>query len=456
VELVYLLLIKTLILIQALIPPAGRTQDETGLTGCDGRKVERQAYEETLSLIRYRVETRRFIEPLLILSVNGDPDILGLIATDESLPLAEREVAANAILDQLYVADAYFQVCANYYLNILAFAPERSLRLKGAIGLATIEQWCFLSGDREEQRKTPLYELYYAAMREPDPESRAAMRDLLEGDAAELVGNVALTDKTVGNDSFRRFDSIPMPPLMEEEESAGQAGTAWRLLRWAMDANERLEAAGQANNEEGEAAIFTEMNKAKPQQVQAFLVRFRIAIPSEEGFSISHLPLLEFFVNMALWGGDPYVRSLALGPVAKGPNEQATNFLVDRMEHDDAPLARLAAADWLKEFSDNAEIRQRMIAAFRDEADARVKLRILHSLVWPFGDRPPPDVQAFLLARLRDQQDKKLLGYIVALLGNSRVRSATEPLTELARSTSDPLLRRRIEDALRSIRGRLN
>jgi hypothetical protein len=454
---VYSPLTQILIIFTALFPSPDRSQGEAVLVGCGGRAIERSAYEETLSLIRYRIETRRTIEPLLILSFNGDSDILGMIAVDESLPLAEREVAANAILDQLFVADPYFQGCADYYLNTLAYAQERSLRFKGAVGLAILEHRYFLSGGRAEQRRPALYELYYAAMREPDPESRTAMRALFEGDPSDLLADLTDVENSMAGVPYRRFDSVPMPPLMEEDQRESPVSQGWQLMRWAVELNSRLESGANGGESGEEAKVFDEINKATPQQVRAFLARFRVSVPVEEGgINISYVPLLDFFTNMAVWSKDPYIRSLSFGPVAAGPGDRASEFLVDRMVNDDAPLTRMAAADMMKGFCGSAEVRQRMIAAFRREGDARVKLRMLHSLVWPFGDQPPPDIQAFLLGRLRDQQDKKLLGYIVAVLGAARVRSASEPLTELARSTSDPLLRRRIEDALRTIRGRLN
>ena len=451
-----LLLIKVLALLNLLLPASGAAQVDGDIIGCDGRAIDREAYSEALEIIRYRVETRRIVEPLLILSTNGDPDILGLIAIDENLPLSVREVAANAILDQLYVADPYFQACADHYLVILAFSPEKSLRFKAAIGVAILEHWCFLSNSRPGQRPTTLYELQYAAIREPDPEARLAMSELLSGDPSELIGGTALGDSTAREAPYRMFDSLPMPPLMEEDSREGPVSRAWRLNRWATSINAMLESMNDESADAGEAEVFNELNKAKPQQLRSFLSRFRVTVPAEEGLSLSHPPLVDFFVNMALWSRDPYLRSLALAPVAAGPAERALNFLLDRLANDPAPLVRLTAADLLKSFCEDQQVRQRMIAIFRDEADARVKLRMAHSLVWSFGDRPPPDIQAFLLGRLRDQQEKRLLGYIVAVLGSARVRSASEPLTELARSISDPMLRRRIEDALRSIRTRPN
>ena len=450
------LLIKALALINFLLPAFGAAQDDAVVIGYEGRAVDRAEYAETLLIIRYRVETKRIVEPLLILSANGDPDILGLIATDENLPLAVREVAANAILDQLYIADPYFQACADHYLNILAFSPERSLRFKGALGAAILEHWCFLSDSNPGQRQPALYELQYAAMREPDSEARQAMSELLSGDPSNLIGGGALGDSTTREEPYRMFDSVPMPPLMEEDRSEGPVARAWRLTRWVASVNALLESSSEEPTTTGEPQVFNELNKAKPQQLRSYLSRFRVAAPAEMGYRVSHQPLVDFFINMALWSRDPYLRSLAMAPVAVGPAEQALNFLLDRLANDPAPLVRLAAADLLKAFCEDQPVRQRMVAVFREEADARVKLRMVHSLVWSFGGRPPPDIQAFLLGRLRDQQDKKLLGYIVAVLGSARVHSASEPLTELARSTSDSLLRRRIEEALRSIRTRPN
>jgi len=184
---------------------------DSPIEGCEGRVVDRLAYDVTLSIIRYRVDARYPIEQLLILSSGSDPDVLGIIATDENLRLAEREVAANAILDQLFIADPYFQACAAKYLDTLSKSPERSLRLKAAVGSAIMEHWLFITeGGSQGKRPKPL-ELHYAAMRESDVETKAAMRELAVSDPVELVGSAALPLLAESDEPYRMFDSIPLP-----------------------------------------------------------------------------------------------------------------------------------------------------------------------------------------------------------------------------------------------------
>ena len=430
----------------ALFVPSALGQ-AAALEGREGRAVDGEAYQMTLELLRHRVETRKPVESLLLLSANSDPDVLGLIATDTELPLAIRELAANAILDQLFIADPYFQACSREYLDQLADSPERSLRLKGAAGAAIFEHWCFLSGGRSGgAHPTPLV-LIYAARQEKDPETKAAMEAMAQLDRSELLSTAALQVNTKIEGPYRPFDCVP-EPLLGEENPGELIANARRLQYRAIELNTKLELGQRAEN-----LVWKELDKAPRLQMHAFLTRFRAMMPLRPRQQLSDPDFLKFFENATIWSSDPYFRSLSLAVVAAGPREKAVSLVLERMAYDKSPFFRLAAADLLRSFCVDSEVRQRLMSGFRDEPDARVKLRMLHSLIWPFGDRPPPDIQAFLLARLRDQEDSKLQHYIVAMLGIARVRSAVEPLTELARSTQDEMLRERIGEALRTIRG---
>ena len=435
-----------IILTAALFPPPLQGQAAT-LKGYGGREVDSQTYELTLELLRHRIETRRPVESLLLLSANSDPDVLGLIATDTSQPLPIRELAANAILDQLFIADPYFQACGRVYLERLGDSPERSLRLKSAAGAAIFEHWCFLSGGRSGGTHPAPLALTYAAQKEEDPDTKEAIEAMAALGRAELLSTAALQVNPTLGGPYRPFDSIPEP--LVEEENPGQLILKARKLQYrAIELNTKLELGQRA-----EMLVWKELDKASRLQVHAFLTRFRAMMPLRPRQEISDPEFLKFFENATIWSGDPYFRSLSLAVVAAGPRDRAVSFVLERMVYDKSAFFRVAAADLLRGFCVDSEIRQRLMSSFRDETDAGVKLRMLHSLIWPFGDRPPPDIQAFLLARLRDQEDIELQHYIVAMLGIARVRSAIEPLTELARSTQDQMLRDRIGEALRTIRG---
>ncbi len=436
----------------ALPCAAPALQDEEILVGCDLRVVEREAYLSTLGIIDYRVGTRRAVEPLLVFSADGDPDVLGLVAADQDLPLATREVAANAILDQLYLADAYFQTCSEHYLRILSGDRERSLRLKGHVGLAALEHWYYLSRlERRDGGPRPL-RLRFAAESEVDAETCAALEALAAGDPSELAGAAAWMEGRGRDDPYRSFDSLPSPALPEVEHPEAEIARAWERHRGAAELSERLSNPTDPVAVRSAAVeVLRALRGGDDRALRDFLTRFRATMPAwRAGMPLSS-EFLEFFHGLARREGDPYIRALALAPVAAGPREGAVRFLLERLGDDASPLVRLSAADLLRGFSADHEVRLRMMADFRHEEDARVKLRILHAIVWPHGESPPPDILAFLLGRLRDQGDAAVLEFIVVVLGEARVASAAEPLGRLARERSDPILRERIAEALRSI-----
>ena len=442
-------------LLAAALPCAAPAPlDEEMLVGCDLRVVEREAYLSTLGIIDYRVGTRRAVEQLLVFSADGDPDILGLVAADRDLPLPVREAAANAILDQLYLADAYFQACSEHYLRILAGDRERSLRLKGHVGLAALEHWYYLSRlEHRDGGPRPL-RLRFAAESESDAEARAALEALAAGDPSELAGAAAWMEGRGRDDPYRSFDSLPLPALPEVEQPEAGIARLWELYRTAIALNESLvNHADPVALRDAAVEVLQTLRGANDRTLQGFLARFRATLPAMSTGMPLPTEFLGFFRRIARREGDPYLRALALAPVAAGPREGAVRFLLERLGADESPLVRLSAADLLKPFGTNQQVRLRMMSSFRGEEDARVKLRILHALVWPHGSSPPPDVLAFLLGRLRDQGDAAVLEFIVVVLGEARVASAAEPLGSLARERSDPILRERIAEALRRISG---
>ena len=439
-----------------LVFPFVHQEDERILLGCELRAVDHEAFAATLTIIRHRVENKRAVESLLVFGPHSDPDILGLIATDESLPLAYREVAANAILDQLYIADPYFQGCAEHYLSILAQSEERSLRLKGKIGSAALEYWYYVYLGGQQNQPPTLLGLRYATERETDSQVKSALEGLAGEDVSALVGMVAWSENLAREQIYRQLDALPSPPLAEEEPPGGEIAGFRETHRAALTLYEKMEPLEEAGSAEGGVPLnlLDELREAGTRVLQGFLARYSATLPAQSMGSQYPPDFFMFFGEIALHQPDPYMRSLALAPIAADSREAAVPFLIGRLSGDESPLVRFSAATFLKAYSREQEVGQRMMVSFRGEEDPRVKLRVLHSLLWPYGNQPPPDIQAFLLARLRDQQDNRLLEYIVVVLGNARVQSAVQPLSNIASRTDDRVLRERIAEALRKIRAR--
>lgn len=441
----------------AILPTAAGQQSGTDLVGCDSRAVDLEVYRAALQIIEYRIETGRDAEPLLILSAYSDPDVLGLIATDAGLPLAAREISANIILDQLYISDPYFQICAKRYFGILANSREPSLRLKGNIGLAALEYWSYISDPGAQSNPPQLLRLRFAAEKERDTRVRTILERLLSGDPSELAGFALRSDGDNSIEPYRQLDSNPYPTKPEVEDPSGEIAGYWERYRASADLNSKLEV---PENPETPALFEAELREALRELqsadagfLQGFMARFAATMLTEPLERPYTDPILQFFRRVAVNDRDPYSRALALAPICAGPKDAAMPFLLERLSNDQAPLVRLSAAHFLRLFCGEVATRQRMIAQFRSEPDQRVKLRILHSLVWPHPELPPPDVLSFMLARIRDQQEVAVLEYVVIVLGNARVQTAIEPLANLAHQTSDPILRERIAEAMRRIRG---
>lgn len=440
-----------------LLFPATGMQDNTGLVGCDSRAVDREVYRDTLKIIDFRLSVGSEVEALLLLSPYSDPDVLGLIAADRGQPLAVREVAANAILDQLYIAEAYFQTCAQHYLKILSRDSQPALRLKGNIGLAALEYWSYLAGPGTLSPPPQLLRLQLAAERERDSRVKSILEQVASGEAAELAG-FALREEASGREvPYKLLDSIPRQSGSETTPSDGELATFWERYQASIELNAELDIQEEAGDSQvmSEAVneVLKDLQGADASFLQGAMARFNATLSTQPLDRPYPAQVLTVFRQIAKEDRDPYSRALALAPVCVGPKSEAVEFLLDRLASDQAPLVRLSAAYQLRLFCEDTGTRQRLIAQFRLEEDPRIKLCMLHSLVWPYSELPPPEVLAFMLGRVRDQQDPDILEFVVVVLGNARVRNAVEPLSNLAHTTRDPILRERIAEAMRRIRG---
>lgn len=421
--------------------------------GQDLRVVDKNILQAVFRIIKYRIDTNLAAEPLLIFSPYSDPDVLGLIATDDSLPLEYREVAGNAILDQLYTADAYFRVNAEHYLEILANSPERSLRLKGMLGQAMIEHWRYILGRGAEEDSPRILRLQLYALSEKDDKLRSFLEQIAGGDVSELVGSAAWSPEVAAKRLYRRFDSIPQPEAGEVEVSQTFIKNAWEQYRTITALNDELQVQENSDGDHGSVVlnVLSELKSLNTMDLKGFLSRYQATLPMQEGNITYPQSFLDFFFELAQRRSDPYLRSLALGPLSAASSDQAIEFLLDRLHSDESPLVRVSAAYLLKKSCSGREVRNRIIALFRTEEDPRVRLEMLHSLVWPFQDNPPPDVQAFFFSRLDDQRDEDILEFVVFILGNSNVRNAAGAFSRLLENSTNPVLRARVAEAMNRI-----
>jgi hypothetical protein len=432
-------------------------QEHDIIIGAGKRLVDTKLRDVVLRLIRLRVDTGVVIEPLLIFSPYSDPDVLGSIAIDEDLALPFREVAANAILDQLYIASPYFQAAAQHYLEILVHSSERSLRLKGWVGEAIVEFRLYAFSAEEGDRH--LVRLQYSAARETDPRLRQLLDELNEGDPSALIGSAAWSPEISTDKPYRRFDELQSSPTSSEEKPNPWLTAAWTRLKKIRSALESFlspEPAAAAVNTSATANStnadrIAGFQKFNIYEIAGFLSRFAATEPVQG----SNLTLTEdevqYFRLLARKKPDPYIRALALGPLCFAPDDVAVEIFIEMLRTDQSPLVRLAAAEALSGYTGDREVRGRMIAVCRMEEDAHVRMHILHSLVVPDPANLAPDVQAFLLSRLREEESADVLSYSVHALGTARLRSAAGLFSRMLNTSRDPVLRARLAEALSNL-----
>lgn len=424
-------------------------QDDNIVMGCDMRLINPASRQEVLRIIRYRISSGNAVEPMLVFSPFSDPDILGLIATDNSLPLKEREIAANAILDQLFEAGGYFQACSEHYLKILINSDERALRFKGWIGEAIMEYWRFYSSTEENEYKRML-RLKYSASRERDPVLRRELDMLSQNDPSELIGTAAWSAEIYAAAVYRKLDETPYPAAKKLDGSAPGISAQWKAFENSLSLSQKinLEGLDAAKARATMKGLLTELKKMDDRELTGFLARINGFGEVEEKDEMIPQEIIQFFKDIARSKSDPYIRSLSLKPASFGNKFKAKDFLLDVLVKDQAPLVRLSAAELLKTFSDNAEVRTRMMNIYRTEEDFRVRLRLLHSLATPFSGNLPRDVITFLMNRLNGEQEEIIMEYIVFVLGNANVRSAYSSFSSLLASSNSVILRARIAESL--------
>jgi hypothetical protein len=438
-----------IMIISALAIAVGQAtaiQDSDVFFGVDGRKVSGSQLNTTLEIIEYRVETQRAVEPLLIFSPFSDPDVLGLIATDENLPLAVREVAANAILDQLYLADPYFKICSSNYLRELSISDERSLRLKGILGVAILEYTLFQQEGINNSESRRILRLQYAASQERDPQLRRAIDELTEGDPSVFIGSAAWEPLLAARKPYRRFDTVEHPAISEVEKPGPLIAAAWNDLRTVKTLSEQWIA--RLHNGESSGQSLDQVRSIASPVIEGFLARIAATIFAESDSSMNEAPFFDYFETLATTDEDPRLRSLALVPLSYGPAAQSREVLFDVLGTDQAALVRLSAANAIGNFSDDVLVRNKLMDHFRGERDPRVRLFLLHALVRPFSDRPPADVLAFMSGLLVSEPDPEVLEFTVYVLGKANVRSAAGVISRLMAASSEPILRARLAEAL--------
>ena len=414
------------------------------------RKIDKQLRDTTLKIIEYRVKTRRAIEPLLIFSPYSDPDVLGSIATDTSQPVENREIAANAILDQLYISNVLFQASAEQSLSLLTASEEKQLRLKGWVGVAILEYLRFYSGNSNVSAAHRILRLQYAASRERDPELRQLFDRISLGDPSLLVGSAAFSPTLAASKLYRQFDAVEHPAIAEVEKPEMSVAIAWAKYRSMIALNDEMTTDAAANGENPQFLLnqIEQIKMLDSHTLMGFLSRYIATLPAHNSDNGYPSGFVNHFRELSANQSDPYVRALALYPVCFGERDDAIAFFESVLVMDEAPLVRLAAADVLKNFCDDSQVRSAMVTAYQDERDVRVRQRVMQSLVSAFSGQPPADVLEFLLDKLRSENDIPILEYAVFVLGEANMRNAAPVLTRLLARSDDVILRARIAEAL--------
>ena len=441
-------LILSLLVSTMLISPEIR-QDDDLIMGCDMRLINSATRDKVLKIIRFRISSGQAVEPMLVFSPYSDPDVLGSIAVDDTLSLEVREIAANAILDQLFEGGGYFQACSEHYLKLLINSEERALRFKGWIGEAIMEYWRFYSG-AEHNSYQRMLRLKYSASREREPALRQELDVLSKKDPADFVGTAAWSAGLSSAAIYRKLDKVKHPAPKKLSGDAREIASLWGEFENSLKQSRKLNLEELTWEQAGAriSSLLAALRKMNDFQLTGVLARVSGYGELEEKEEYYSKEFISYFKDIARRKSDPYLRSLALKPASYGNKFKAVDFLLDVMEKDQAPLVRLSAAELLKAFTDNSEVRTRIMAVYRTEEDYRVRLRILHSLARPFSTNLPRDVITFLINRLREKQEEIIMEYIVFALGNANVRSAYSTFSSLLASSNSVILRARIAESL--------
>lgn len=448
-----LLLLAVCLLALSNAPADPSVRQDAMVLGVDMRPVDGATRTLVIDLLEYRVRTKHIVEPLLIFSPLSDPDILGIIAVDRSLSLPVRELAANAVLDQLYLSSAYFQAGSEHYLRVLTESSERSLRLKGWIGLAIIEYWYFFTDRPGMAEPKRLYTLQYAASIENDPGLRQALDQLSLGEPSDILGSAAFIAASAAAKPYRQFDTIPNPAIPEGDSPGPPAAKAWEQYRDTLAltqrfANERL---SDANLAKTAMQHMDELRAASPPVLQGYLARYNAFTPSHELTAPYPTAYIEFFKDFVKRTADPWMRSLAIALITHAPRADAIALFIWLMNKDDSALVRLTAVDLLRHYCDDSAVREAITTAYRMEDDVRVRKRMLHSLMWPFAERPAPDVVAFMSRLLQQERSEELLEFVVSTLSHARARNAASQFSKLLTTSRSVTLRARLADALAAL-----